>query len=313
MISSSETFNGTWPFEPRFSNAAGFQQHYVDEGEGEIIICLHGEPTWGYLYRNMIEPLAKNYRVIVPDHMGFGKSETPEDREYTLKSHTENLSSLIDDLDLNAVTLVMQDWGGPIGTAYTVRNPEKVSRLVYMNTIAGYGKVPEGVTRIRDSEWFTWIGEGLENGRTEAVLRNAGSTVLSIMKRLGFSNSNVINDSWINAYSAPFPDYQSSIGAYEFPIDAYLGRINEYVLEGIDGLKDLTSKPAILIEGLEDKAIPPEFAIADFKSLWPSSPIIELSGVGHFCQEDAPEILVSSIQQFMQTKQYDAEITRNKK
>ncbi len=111
MISSSETFNGTWPFEPRFSNAAGFQQHYVDEGEGEIIICLHGEPTWGYLYRNMIEPLAKNYRVIVPDHMGFGKSETPEDREYTLKSHTENLSSLIDDLDLNAVTLVMLGWG----------------------------------------------------------------------------------------------------------------------------------------------------------------------------------------------------------
>jgi len=301
MISSTETFNNTWPYEPRFCSAAGFQQHYVDEGEGETIICLHGEPTWGYLYRNMIEPLAKDYRVIVPDHMGFGKSETPTNRDYTLKTHTENLSALIDDLELNSVTLVMQDWGGPIGTAFAIRNPEKVSRLVYMNTLAGYGKVPKEITQIRDSEWFTWIGEGLETGRTEAILRNAGSTVLSIMKRLGFSNTNVINDTWIEAYSAPFPDYESSIGAYEFPIDAYLGRIADYIIEAASGLESLTSKPAILIEGLDDKAIPPEFAIADFKSLWPSSPVIELEGVGHFCQEDVPEILVACIQQFMQS------------
>ena len=301
MISSTETFNGTWPYKPRFCSATGFQQHYVDEGEGEIIICLHGEPTWGYLYRNMIEPLSKDYRVIVPDHMGFGKSETPTNRDYTLKSHTENLTALIDDIALDSVTLVMQDWGGPIGTAFAIRNPDKVSRLVYMNTLAGYGKVPKEVTRIRDSEWFTWIGEGLETGRTEAVLRNAGSTVLSIMKRLGFSNTNVINDTWIEAYSAPFPDYESSIGAYEFPIDAYLGRIADYIIEGASGLESLKSKPAILIEGLDDKAIPPEFAIADFKSLWPSSPVIELEGVGHFCQEDVPEILVACIQQFMQS------------
>ena len=301
MISSTETFNNTWPYEPRFCSAAGFQQHYVDEGEGETIICLHGEPTWGYLYRNMIEPLAKDYRVIVPDHMGFGKSETPTNRDYTLKTHTENLSALIDDLELNSVTLVMQDWGGPIGTAFAIRNPEKVSRLVYMNTLAGYGKVPKEITQIRDSEWFTWIGEGLETGRTEAILRNAGSTVLSIMKRLGFSNTNVINDTWIEAYSAPFPDYESSIGAYEFPIDAYLGRIVDYIIEGASGLESLKSKPAILVEGLDDKAIPPEFAIADFKSLWPSSPVIELEGVGHFCQEDVPEILVACIQQFMQS------------
>ena len=300
MISNSETFNGTWPYKPRFSHAAGFKQHYVDEGEGEVIVCLHGEPTWGYLYRNMIGPLSKNNRVIVPDHMGFGKSETPTDREYTLKSHTENLNALVNDLELNSITLVMQDWGGPIGTAFTIRNPKKVSRLVYMNTLAGYGKRDKAATQIRDSEWFTWIGEGLKTGRTEAVLRNAGSTILSIMNRLGFSNTSVINETWVKAYSAPFPTYESSIGAYEFPIDVYLGRIADYVIEGINGLEDLTSKPAILLEGLEDKAIPPEIAIDDFKSLWPSSPVVELEGVGHFCQEDVPEVLVACIRQFIQ-------------
>ena len=298
MIPQNETFNGSWNYEPKFCTESGFRQHYVDEGEGEVVVCLHGEPTWGYLYRNMIDPLAEEFRVVVPDHMGFGKSETPQDRDYTLKSHTENLSRLIESLDLDNITFVMQDWGGPIGTAYTVRNPERVSRLVYMNTLAGYGRVPDDIQKIQDSRWFKWIGEGLENGRTEAVLRNAGSTVVSIMKLIGVS-SKVIDQTWIEAYSSPFPDYESSIGAYEFPIDAYLGRIGEYVLEGLQGVEDLTSKPAILLEGLEDYAIPPEFAMADFMSLWPSSPVIKLPGVGHFCQEDAPEILVASILQFL--------------
>ncbi|MBJ68462.1 MAG: alpha/beta hydrolase [Acidimicrobiaceae bacterium] len=299
MIPKNETFNGTWPFQPHFCEAAGFSQHYVDIGEGEVIICLHGEPTWGYLYRNMIPPLAENNRVIVPDHMGFGKSETPLDREYTLKSHTENLSALIDELSLDQITFVMQDWGGPIGTAFTVRHPEKVKRLVYMNTVAGYGVVSESVTPINQSPWFKWIGEGLESGRTEQVLRNAGSTVLSIMKIIGFQNSSVIDDTWIDAYSSPFPSYESSIGAYEFPIDAYLGRIVDYVLEGAEGVPNLKSKPAILLEGLEDRAIPPDRAIEGFRSLWPDEKIIELEGVGHFCQEDAPDLLVSYIQEFL--------------
>ena len=303
MISKDETFNGTWPFAPNFCNAAGFNQHYVDVGEGEVIICLHGEPTWGYLYRKMILPLAQNNRVLVPDHMGFGKSETPVDREYTLKAHTENLASLIDSLSLTDITFVMQDWGGPIGTAYAVRFPENVKRLIYMNTVAGYGRVSESVTPIHESPWFQWIGEGMESGRTESILRNAGSTVLSIMKIIGFQNSSVIDDDWIDAYSSPFPDYESSIGAYEFPIDAYLGRIADYVLEGVEGVPELQTKPAILLEGLEDRAIPPDRAIEGFKSLWPDEKVIELSGVGHFCQEDAPDLLVSHILDFLSANQ----------
>ena len=77
MIPASETFNGTFPFKPHFSDAPGFRMHYVDEGDGEPIVCLHGEPTWGYVYRNFIPTLCRTHRVIVPDHMGFGKSETP--------------------------------------------------------------------------------------------------------------------------------------------------------------------------------------------------------------------------------------------
>src|SRR6201985_3530832 len=105
MIKADETFGGTWPFAPRFFEGNGFPMHYVDEGQGDPIVCLHGDPTWGYLYRRLIPPLAQSHRVVVPDHMGFGKSGTARDRDYTAKTHVENLAGLIDALDLENITL----------------------------------------------------------------------------------------------------------------------------------------------------------------------------------------------------------------
>jgi cis-3-alkyl-4-acyloxetan-2-one decarboxylase len=301
MVPADETFEGTFPFAPHFSEAAGFRMHYVDEGAGEVVVCLHGEPTWSYLYRRMIPGLAAKYRVVVPDHMGFGKSETPQDRTYTLQTHVENLAALLDDLALQGVTFVAQDWGGPIAAAYTVRHPERVKRLFFANTLAGYGRVGHDVPETTSSRWFQWIADGMETGRTHEVLRNLGSTVLSVMQLIGFTNTAGVDDTWVRAYSAPFPDASSSVGALEFPLDVHTGRIAPYVLDGLTGLQALQAKPAMLAEGLEDHAIPPARAIADFRALWPAGPVVELPGVGHFCQEDAPATLVALIDAFVQT------------
>lgn len=302
MIEADETFDGTFPFAPHYSTAPGFRMHYVDEGSGEPIVMLHGEPTWGYLYRRFIPPLSETNRVIVPDHMGFGKSETPQDREYTLKTHVENLAALFDELGLNEITLVGQDWGGLMSGAYTVRYPDRVKRLFLMNTVCGYGMVGRtDLEPVNSSRWFRWIGEGLENGRTEAVLTNLGSTVLAVMKIIGFENSAVVDDTWIRAYSAPFPAPEDCKGGLEFPLDAFQGRIVPYIVEGFAGVDALKSKPAMLAEGMKDHAIPPRNAIGDFKALWPDGPVVELPNVGHFCQEDAPELLVALIQQFLQS------------
>ncbi len=302
MIPENETFDGTWPFAPHYCTAAGFRQHYVDEGphDGEVVICLHGEPTWGYLYRNFIPPLAETYRVIVPDHMGFGKSETPQDREYTLKTHVENLTVLIDELGLNDITFVCQDWGGPITGAYTIRHPEKVKRVALMNTIFGYGGVPQPEER---TQWFQWIAKHHEAGTLDGIVGELGSTVLSVMKIVGFENSAAVDDTWIRAYSAPFPDRASCKGAIEFPLDVHLGRIGPYIMDGLQNgnLDALKAKPAMLAYGMEDHAIDPEAAIGDFEALYPNAPVTRLKGVGHFCQEDAPETLVALIKQFMQT------------
>ena len=120
------------------------------------------------------------------------------------------------------------------------------------------------------------------------------------MKIIGFENSAVIDDTWIRAYSAPFPTPEECKGGLEFPLDVHHGRITEYLVEGFGGVDALKSKPAMLAEGMQDHAIPPAFAIADFTALWPDGPVVELPNAGHFCQEDAPETLVALIQQFLQ-------------
>jgi len=156
MIDASETFNGSWPFKPNFYEGNGFLQHFVDEGprDADPIIMLHGEPTWGYIYRKFIPALAEENRIIVPDHMGFGKSETPQDKDYTLKTHVENLSRLIDFLGLKNITFIGQDWGGPIIGAYSIRNIQNVKSYFLINTLFGYSREerPKNL-----SPWFKWI------------------------------------------------------------------------------------------------------------------------------------------------------------
>ncbi|HEX3035235.1 MAG TPA: alpha/beta fold hydrolase [Thermodesulfobacteriota bacterium] len=303
MIPANEIFDGTFPFEPHFFDALGFRMHYVDEGKGEPIICLHGEPTWGYIYRKFIPPLSKTHRVIVPDYMGFGKSETPQDKEYTLRTHVENLAALIEELDLQSITFVAQDWGGPVCGAYTIRHPERVKRFCLMNTLLSYSPFVKDAPKLpplHTSPWFTWIAEGLKNGSYYEVMGNLGTTILSVMKLLGFENLSVVDKTWINAYSSPFENKGECKGAIEFPLDVAERRIIEYVKEGASGIEELRKKEAMLVDGLNDHAIPPERAIMDFKTLFPKGPAVELENVGHFCQEDAPETLVALIQQFIQ-------------
>ena len=300
MIPADETFDGTWPFAPRFHDGAGFRQHYVDEGAGRPVILLHGQPTWGYIYRHFIPALARTHRVIVPDHMGFGKSETPADREYTLSTHVANLTSLIEALDLRDITFVMQDWGGPIGTGFAVRRPERVHSLVYMNTVVGYGMAGRrDLPNPLETPWFRWIRDGLDNGRTEAVLSHLGSTILSVMQIVGLERLDRFDPTIIRAYGAPFPAPADCVGAIAFPLDLALGRIREFVKAGAAGAPALKEKPAILIEGMLDRAIPPASAIADFLGMWPNGPVVEVPGAGHYIQEDQPEVAIAAIQAFL--------------
>ncbi len=300
MIDAKETFNGSWPFKPNFFKGNGFSQHFVDEGprDASPIIMLHGEPTWGYIYRKFIPALSKENRIIVPDHMGFGKSETPQDKEYTLKTHVENLSNLIEFLDLKNITFVGQDWGGPIIGAYSIRNIKNVKSYFLINTLFGYSREEKPQSL---SPWFKWIKKHYDDKTLDGILGELGSTVLSVMKIPNFTNSEVIDDDWINAYSSQFPDRASCKGAINFPLDALLNRMVPYILEGfkLGDLKSLCSKPAFLAYGMQDKAIEPDYAIRDFKALFPNSKVFKLPNAGHYSQEDEPEVLINLIKDFV--------------
>ncbi|MFL6204857.1 MAG: alpha/beta fold hydrolase [Acidimicrobiales bacterium] len=297
MIDEDETFDGTWPFQPFFYGGCGFKQHYVVEpGPSDPILLLHGEPTWGYLYRRFITPLSRFGTVVVPDHMGFGKSETPQDRRYDIRDHVDNLEGLIDHLAMERITIVGQDWGGPIGVGYALRHPERVKRLVLMNTGVP-GQAPEGVKTIAEHEWYQWI-----HGDTgsEAVLSNLGSTILSVMKRIGFERTDHVDETWIRAYAAPFPTPADCKGAVQLPQCIGHPDTTATMLEHIANLPALASKPAMYVHGEADRAIPTEWACGVFKSVWPDAPVVTLPGVGHFLQEDAPDAVIALIQQFLQ-------------
>jgi haloalkane dehalogenase len=297
-IPAGETFDGTFPFEPHFTSAPGFRMHYVDEGSGQPIILIHGEPTWSYLYRNFIPTLSRNFRVIAADNMGFGKSETPADADYTLARHARNLGSLIEELDLNDVTLVMQDWGGPMGAVVASSHPDRMKRFVAMNTIFGTDR---NLREERLTPWFAAIKEMEENGHLEAVLGNLKYLVAGIMMTLGIQRRDVVTDTWMRAYSAAFPTLDECRAAIAFPLEGlHLERIRETLIGALPGLFKLGQGgiPAMMIEGMQDRAIWPHVALAGFRAFFPQGTVHELPQAGHFIQEDAPETVVPLIEEF---------------
>src|SRR5438094_641815 len=141
-----------YAFEPHYVDQDGLRVHHVDEGSGQPVLLLHGEPTWSFLYRKMIPVLSGASRVIAPDYVGFGRSDKPVERGwYTYDAHYAAMERLVAALDLNGLTVVVQDWGGPIGLRLAAEHPELVARIVVMNTGIFSGRPPsEAWLQFRD-------------------------------------------------------------------------------------------------------------------------------------------------------------------
>ena len=301
MLAAGETFDGTWPYEPHFFEGNGFLQHYIDEGstkaiDDTVIICLHGEPTRGYLCRNSIPRLSKVGRVIVPDHMGFGKSETPQDRRYSFREHSDNFERLLLSLDLKNIALIMQDWGGPIGSSFAIRHPNLIKCLCYCNANVSWARVP--VDPLPEFKWLTWVN----SEQYEPTISNLGSTVLSVMKRIGIERAAHVGEIWVRAQSSAFPATADCRGAIQFPRNITDPKTFEFIKELYEkhGVEALQSLPAMCVVGEEDRTTPADIRAFGFKSLWPNGPVIRREGVGHFLQEDAPETVAALIEQFVQ-------------
>lgn len=303
MIPSDADFGGTFPFAPRFSDAPGFRMHYIDEGPrtGETVLCLHGEPTWGYLFRHLVPALSGSHRVVVPDHMGFGKSATPAGRSYWLQDHVDNLERLVLALDLTGITLVMHDFGGPVGMGLAARQPQRIRRLVSANGPTPFGQ-PDQLDRLTanaaTSPWFQWIGRAAADGTLEPVLGQLGFNILSTLKLNGFENNAVITDDWIEAYGAPFRTPADCLGAIGWAKGFATGA-HRFETPDAEADRAIRDRPALAIWGEADRTLRAEHFLPLFSALFPTAPAHRLAGVGHYCFEDAPDAIAGLIADFI--------------
>ena len=284
-----------YPFTGKFlALESGVRLHYLDEGKGKPVVMVHGNPSWSFYYRNLALALRGGNRVIVPDHIGCGLSEKPGDDkyEYTLKSRVDDLEFLLDSLEVKSqVTLVVHDWGGMIGLTYAARHPERVEKLVILNTGAFFlpaGKsfpaplrlcrTPLGALLIRGFNAFArgaaWVG--CKRRRMSAELRRA--------------------------YSAPYNSWANRIATLRFVEDIPLApgdKAYPVVAETQAKLDSFSALPMLICWGLKDFVFDRHF-LAEWTRRFPGAEIHSFPDCGHYILEDAQKEVVPLIKRFIQ-------------
>lgn len=301
-VAADETFDGTWPFRARYTEAAGYRAHYVDEGAGpETLLLLHGEPTWGYLFRKQIPVWAEHNRVIAIDQMGFGKSAAPKDRSYYLQDHIDNLERIVLSLDLKGLTLVMHDFGGPVGMGLAIRHPDRIRRIISVNgpTPAGQVDLIERFTaNVVVSPWFQWILRAQKEGVLEQVLGQLDYNILSTLKLNGFVDNSIITDAWISAYRAPFPTPTHAAGAIGWAKGFATGA-HKFDEPDASTKRALATKFALAIWGMKDRTLHAEHFLPLFAEVFPSGGVRKLPGASHYSPEDAPGEVTRLVTEFV--------------
>ncbi len=277
-------------FSPRYrdleSNGQTLRMHYVDVGQQAPVLLLHGEPTWSYLYRTTIPLLATQHRVIAPDYFGFGRSDKPTDPTfYTYDMHCTAIHALIRALDLKDITVVVHDWGGPIGLRVAVEAPERFRRLVILNTGLFTGEqAPEGFLRWRS--YAERMGLDLPIGRViqSACARRPDERVLA-------------------GYEAPFPTRESKVGAARFPLIVPLRPEDPGAAEMLRVHDELRSwrKPALVLFSDSDPVFTLGAGARLAAHLPTAGPLRVLKGASHFLQEDQGEELAQAVLAFMRS------------
>ncbi len=293
------TFEGSWPYEPKWFDTPDGRMHYVDEGprDGKPVVLVHGNPTWGYLYRNFIPPLVDaGYRVIVPDHLGFGRSEKPDQKElYQIQNHCKRLELLLESLDLHNVTVVPQDWGGMIGLYWATRHPERVESLFILNTFAH--RPPEKTRLPLPLKLFRTPGVG------EILVKGLHGFVRALVFKAGIVKRDRMTPQVKKAYLSPHPNWSSRTPILVFPREIPAGpegRVADLGGEIEAGMeKHLREKPVMICWAMKDIAFTEEMLNNLWLKTFPDARVMKIEEAGHYLQEDAHEEIVPALLEFI--------------
>ena len=282
-----------YPFEPHYlelgRDLAGLRLHYVEEGSGPPILLLHGEPSWSFLYRKMIPPLASHGRVVAPDYIGFGRSDKVTDLDwYTYDRHTDSIAQVIEQLGLEEITLVVQDWGGPIGLRLATEAPDRFARLVILNT----GLFRPGPNWPSET-WLAFRDFAVDNP----------DLPIGFLIQSGCATG--LQDDVLAGYEAPYPNADSKAGARAFPLlvpttadapgAAQMARAR-------DALEAWT-KPTLVAFSDSDPIFPVKSGRRWAERIPGSGDLVVIEGAGHFLQEDRGDVVARCIIDFVTSKE----------
>ena len=263
--------------------------HYLDEGpkDAPVMLCVHGNPTWSFYWRELVRAFSDRFRVIVPDHIGCGFSDKPQKWTYRLADHVENLTTLVETLNLQNITLVVHDWGGAIGMGVATAQSKRFSHLVVTNTAAFLSqKIPFSIASVKIPIFGTFAVRGL-NGFSRIAAIRAPKNKLSAVAKKGLL--------------LPYNSWANRIATLRFVEDIPLRKSHPSysTLEKIDlSLQTLSNKPMLICWGDHDFCFTPAF-----RKIWqerfPEAKVHAWSDVGHYIMEDAPKRVITAMENFL--------------
>jgi haloalkane dehalogenase len=271
-------------FDPRYLEQDGLRMHYVDEGAGDPVLLLHGEPTWAFLYRTMIPAISGVARAVAPDYFGFGRSDKPTRIEdYSYDFHYASIERFADELDLRETTVVVQDWGGPIGLRLAVERPDRVARLVLLNTGIGAGRAPS-------DEWL----------RFRAFVRRVGTDLVP-GQLIRISAVTDLADEVVDAYNAPFPTPESKAGVLAFPelVPTELEHPSAAKMMEVRAALARWERPTLVLFSDSDPIFTPAAAARLADHIPGAGPAETIAGAGHFLQEEKGDEIAERIVRFL--------------
>ncbi|MBW2463444.1 MAG: alpha/beta fold hydrolase [Deltaproteobacteria bacterium] len=286
--------NELYPFEGKVLDLDGLRYHYLDEGEGAPVVMVHGNPSWSFYYRDLVLALRGQYRTIVPDHIGCGRSDKPDDSryEYTLERRVEDLGRLIDSLDIGKVTLVLHDWGGMIGMTWATQNPERIERLVLLNTSAfplpESKPFPMQIALARTPGLGTVLVRGLNAFSKGAVKYCVTRTKMSKEVAAG--------------YLEPYDSWENRIAVQRFVEDIPLSKAHPtwpLINATADKLEGLNGVPMLLLWGMKDFVFDVHF-LDEWIRRFPDAEVHRFDDAGHYILEDAPEDVIPLVSTFLE-------------
>jgi olefin beta-lactone synthetase len=291
-------FGPLYPFPSRFATVGrtaaagaeasqGHRMHYIDEGSGPVIVCLHGNPTWGFLFRNLIASLRQDFRVIVPDHVGCGLSDQPNDVFFRAADRIDHLEELLEQLGIDRFSLVMHDWGGPIGTGLAVRRPTAVERLVYFNTTLAEMALLPGMIR---------------RAASPLIGRTLTQHTMHFVKLLtSFGIVHTLPDEIRQGYHQPYRTHASRRAIWGFVRDIPFSRSHPTAAlmdDMVARLPELAHKPVKILWGMKDPCFRPEI-LRHVAGRFPQADVVQIPDASHLVLEDAAEQSIAAVHDFL--------------